>query len=73
MELTIKDDERLDPPISADAFNMLGILSIEDYAILKERTIEIAKFVAAALDKKGLHYMTSNWNLTVMPRRTKSC
>ena len=41
-ELTIKYDERLNPSISATAFNLLGILSIEDHAILKERTIEIA-------------------------------
>lgn len=54
VEVTIKDDERLDPPISADALDMLGILSLEEYAILKERTIEISKFVAAELAKKGL-------------------
>jgi phosphoribosylaminoimidazole-succinocarboxamide synthase len=54
VEVTIKDDERLDPPISADALDMLGILSLEEYAILRERTIEISKFVAAELAKKGL-------------------
>ncbi|MGM9949983.1 MAG: phosphoribosylaminoimidazolesuccinocarboxamide synthase [Lysinibacillus sp.] len=54
VEVTIKDDERLDPPISADALDMLGILSLEEYAILKERTIEISHFVAAELGKKGL-------------------
>ena len=54
MEVTIKDDERLDPPISEDALSMLGILTHEEYAILKQRTIEISKFVAAELEKKGL-------------------
>lgn len=54
VEVTIKDDERLDPPISADALDMLGILSLEEYAILKKRTIEISKFVAEELEKKGL-------------------
>ncbi len=54
VEVTIKDDKRLDPPISADALDMLGILSLEEYAILKKRTIEISKFIAEELEKKGL-------------------
>ncbi len=54
VEVTIKDDDRLDPPISADALHMLGILTLEEYEVLKKRTIEIAKFVAAELAKKGL-------------------
>lgn len=54
VEVTIKDDERLDPPISEDALAMLSLLTHEEYAILKERTIEISKFVAAELEKKGL-------------------
>ena len=33
---------------------MLNILTHEEYAILKERTIEISKFVGAELAKKGL-------------------
>ena len=52
VEVTIKDDNRQDPPISADALDMLGILSLEEYAVLKQRTIEISKFVAAELEKK---------------------
>lgn len=54
VEVTIKDDERQDPPISADALDMLGILSLEEYDILKQRTIEISQFVAAELAKKDL-------------------
>lgn len=54
VEVTIKDDERLDPPISADALNMLGILTLEEYDTLKKRTVEISKFVASELAKKGL-------------------
>ena len=54
VEVTIKDDERQDPPISADALAMLNLLSIEEYEILKERTIEISKFVGTELAKKGL-------------------
>ena len=54
VEVTIKDDDRLDPPISEDALAMLNLLTHEEYAILKERTIEISKFVGAELAKKGL-------------------
>ncbi len=54
VEVTIKDDDRLDPPISEDALAMLNLLTHEEYAILKQRTIEISKFVAAELAKKGL-------------------
>lgn len=54
VEVTIKDDERGDPPISADALSMLNLLSHEEYEILKERTIEISKFVRDELAKKGL-------------------
>lgn len=54
VEVTIKDDDRQDPPISSDALNMLGILSLDEYETLKQRTIEIAKFVQAELAKKGL-------------------
>lgn len=54
VEVTIKDDDRQDPPISEDALAMLGILTHDEYAILKQRTIEISKFVAAELEKKGL-------------------
>ena len=54
VEVTIKDDERQDPPISEDALAMLNVLTHEEYAILKERTIEISKFVGAELAKKGL-------------------
>lgn len=54
VEVTIKDDDRLDPPISADALAMLNVLSLEEYETLKERTIEISKFVGTELAKKGL-------------------
>lgn len=54
VEVTIKDDERQDPPISADALDMLNLLSLEEYEVLKERTIEISKFVGTELAKKGL-------------------
>lgn len=54
VEVTLKDDERNDPPISEDGLAMLGILTHEEYAVLKQRTIEISQFVQAELAKKGL-------------------
>lgn len=54
VEVTIKDDERGDPPISADALDMLGILTLEEYEILKKRTVEISKVIKEELAKKGL-------------------
>ncbi|MGE7920190.1 phosphoribosylaminoimidazolesuccinocarboxamide synthase [Viridibacillus sp. NPDC093762] len=54
VEVTIKDDDRLDPPISADALAELQILSLEEYETLKQSTVEISNFVKAELAKKGL-------------------
>lgn len=39
MEITLKDDERGgDPPITDDALDMLGILSLNEYKVLKDLT-----------------------------------
>jgi len=54
VELTIKDDDRGDPTISSDALEMLGILSKDEYKILKNETIKIAGIVKDDLAKKGL-------------------
>lgn len=54
VEVTIKDDERGDPAISEDALEMLGILSKEEYRVLKKLTMEICDVVKAELQKKGL-------------------
>lgn len=54
VEVTIKDDERGDPTISEDTLAMLGVLSKEDYAILKERTVSICGLIKSELAKKGL-------------------
>ena len=57
VEVTLKDDERQDPPITEDALDMLGILSKEEYAILKDLTIKISNIIKNELAKKGLEYM----------------
>ncbi|MFY9175288.1 MAG: phosphoribosylaminoimidazolesuccinocarboxamide synthase [Peptococcia bacterium] len=54
VEVTLKDDDRNDPPISEDALDMLGILSKEEYQILKNLTQRIAAFVKDELAEKGL-------------------
>ncbi|HWI47257.1 MAG TPA: phosphoribosylaminoimidazolesuccinocarboxamide synthase [Rummeliibacillus sp.] len=54
VEVTIKDDERQDPPISKDALAMLEILTEEEYEVLKQHTIDISNFVKTELAKKGL-------------------
>ncbi|MCR6544800.1 phosphoribosylaminoimidazolesuccinocarboxamide synthase [Dehalobacterium formicoaceticum] len=54
VEVTLKDDDRNDPPISKDALDMLGILSKEEYEILKDLTKQIGNIVKDELAKKGL-------------------
>ena len=54
VEVTIKDDERKDPPISADALDMLGILTKEEYATLKDLTIKISNIIKDELAQKNL-------------------
>lgn len=54
VEVTIKDDDRNDPPISEDALDMLGILTREEYAILKQRVKDISKLIADEIAKKGM-------------------
>lgn len=54
VEVTLKDDARQDPPISEDALAMLGILSLEEYKILKDLTRKIGEIVKAELAKKGI-------------------
>ena len=54
VEVTLKDDERNDPPITEDALDMLGILSKDEYKVLKELTQKIAGIVKDELAQKGL-------------------
>lgn len=54
VEITIKDDERGDPPISKDALAELKILTAEEYDKIKEETILICNLVKENLAVKGL-------------------
>ena len=53
-EVTLKDDEREDPPISEDALDMLGVLSKDEYKVLKELTQQIGNVVKEELAKKDI-------------------
>jgi len=54
VEVTIKDDARQDPPISDDALSMLGILSLEEYKVLKDLTKQIGQVIKDELAVKGI-------------------
>ena len=54
VEVTLKDDDRLDPPISKDALDMLNLLTGEEYETLKDLTQKIATLVKEDLAKKGM-------------------
>jgi len=53
VETTLKDDERGDPPITKDQLDMLGILTADEYEILKDLTKRIARIINDELVKKG--------------------
>jgi len=54
VEVTIKDDERKDPPISKDALIMLGIMTESEYETCIIYTKKATKLIAEILVKKGL-------------------
>ena len=54
VEVTLKDDDREDPPITKDALAMLGLLSAEEYEVLKALTQQIGNIVKAELAKKNI-------------------
>ncbi|MEG0291572.1 MAG: phosphoribosylaminoimidazolesuccinocarboxamide synthase [Anaerovoracaceae bacterium] len=54
VEVTLKDNDREDPPITKDALDMLGILSGDEYENLKDLTKKITKIVSDELAKKDL-------------------
>ncbi|MDD4565038.1 MAG: phosphoribosylaminoimidazolesuccinocarboxamide synthase [Eubacteriales bacterium] len=54
VEVTLKDDDRNDPPITEDALDMLGILTKQEYQTLKLLTQKVAEVVKDELAQKGL-------------------
>ena len=53
VETTLKDDKREDPPITKDQLEMLGILTADEYEILKDLTKKIVGIIKDELAKKG--------------------
>lgn len=54
VEVTLKDDARQDPPITKDCLVMLGILTGEEYEVLKELTRKIGYIIKDELARKGI-------------------
>jgi len=54
VEITLKDDERGDPPITRDALEMLGIMKAGEYDALKDLTRKIAGLIKDILAAKGM-------------------
>jgi phosphoribosylaminoimidazole-succinocarboxamide synthase len=54
VEVTLKDDERGDPPICAETLDLLGILSKPDYETLVELARRVADIVRRELAARGL-------------------
>lgn len=54
VEVTLKDDERGDPPIEADALADLDILTLEEFATLKQMTKEVSGIIKEELAACGL-------------------
>lgn len=54
VEVTLKDDDRNDPPISQDALAQLGLLTAEEYMTLEALTKQISGVVKDELAAKGL-------------------
>ena len=54
VEVTLKDDERNDPPINQDALNQLGLLTAEEYVTLETLTKQVSGIVKDELAAKGL-------------------
>lgn len=54
VEVTLKDDDRNDPPISQDALAQLGLLTAEEYVTLEALTKQISGVVKDELAAKGL-------------------
>ncbi len=54
VEVTLKDDERNDPLINEGALDMLGILSKDEYKVLKDLTKKICNIIREILAEKGI-------------------
>lgn len=54
VEITLKDDDRGDPPISKDALVMLNLLTADEYETLLSLTKQISNLIKEDLASKGM-------------------
>ena len=54
VEVTLKDDDRNDPPINQDGLTQLGILTKEEYETLEALTKEVSAVVKSEISTNGL-------------------
>lgn len=54
VEVTLKDDERGDPPINEEALVQLNLMTHEEFALVTDMTREIARIIKDDLAAKGL-------------------
>ena len=54
VEFTLKDDDREDPPICEEGLAMLGLMSLEECAEVKDLTRKICGIIKDEMAKKGL-------------------
>lgn len=54
VEITLKDDDRNDPPITKDALIMLGLLNEKEYYEIKNLAKRIAEIIKGELATKGI-------------------
>jgi len=54
VEVTLKDDERADPPITKDTLLALNVMTGEEFEACKELTGKITRLLAQDLSAKGL-------------------
>ncbi len=54
VEITLKDDDREDPPITKDALVTLGIMSDAEYEDIKAQTKKLTKFINDEMEAKGM-------------------
>ena len=73
VEVTLKDDDRNDPPINKDGLAQLGLLTTDEYVTLEALTKEISGVVKENLQQKVLTCMILNLNLDAMVKQVTSC
>ena len=54
VEITLKDDKRADPPVTKDILVVLGLLTADEYDLLKKQTQRISGIISNELKLKGM-------------------